>query len=288
MSRLVRALLLTGCTALGVALAVHVARTSQPQRRGVPSPTAPPADSQLPSLNLVLKPSAQFAVASQSDRLVPTDPVSPQPIADVVSVPRVSNLGELPRAGAAPPRGNPPGADAIPELAQTSPRIVDPNADPKELLAPLMQQALERIRQSGDTAQAGQPADPGVAPLPAPRFGAQAEEDAAAAPQSRIALQGDDQLEIYIPNRPIHEVLALLSKAGAINILPSKNVQGMVSASLSGVSAQEALDAILRSTGYVAHREGQFVYVGTPQDFEAMRQVRFTGPTTFPPRSWKH
>ncbi len=68
-------------------------------------------------------------------------------------------------------------------------------------------------------------------------------------------------------------MLELLSEQGGLNILPSPNVQGTVSASLNGVDIDTALDAILRSTGYVAHRDGKFIYVGTPADFKVMEQT---------------
>lgn len=85
-----------------------------------------------------------------------------------------------------------------------------------------------------------------------------------------VAGEGDGQLNINIPGTDIREVLELLSRAGNLNILASKNVTGNVKASLTGVDVETALDAILRSTGYVARRDGDFVYVGTSEDFQAM------------------
>ena len=82
--------------------------------------------------------------------------------------------------------------------------------------------------------------------------------------------EGDELLRVYIKDEDIRVVLAALSEQGGLNILPSKNVQGTVSASLNNVTVETALDAILRSTGFVARREGPFIYVGTPLDFDAM------------------
>jgi type IV pilus assembly protein PilQ len=82
--------------------------------------------------------------------------------------------------------------------------------------------------------------------------------------------EGDGMLDINIPDTDIREVLELLSRAGNLNILASKNVTGTVKASLTGVDIDTALKAILRSTGYQARREGGFVYVGTAEDFQAM------------------
>lgn len=83
--------------------------------------------------------------------------------------------------------------------------------------------------------------------------------------------QDDEQrLEIVLQDTDLREALELLSKQGGINIIAGPNVQGKVSASLVDVTVDEALNAILRSTGYQARREGSFVYVGSPQDFAAM------------------
>ncbi len=84
--------------------------------------------------------------------------------------------------------------------------------------------------------------------------------------------QDDDEqrLEIVLQDTDLREALELLSKQGGLNIIAGPSVQGKVSASLVDVTVDEALDAILRSTGYQARREGAFVYVGSPQDFVAM------------------
>ncbi len=82
-----------------------------------------------------------------------------------------------------------------------------------------------------------------------------------------VSGEGDDELSIQIQDNDIREVLELLSEQGGINILASKSVSGKVSASLNNVSVQTALDAILKSTGHVARREGNFIYVGTTADF---------------------
>jgi len=68
-------------------------------------------------------------------------------------------------------------------------------------------------------------------------------------------------------------VLEMLSEEGGLNILASNSVQGKVSATLNGVDIDSALKAILRSTGYISRREGKFIYVGTPDDFQAMEQA---------------
>jgi type IV pilus assembly protein PilQ len=86
--------------------------------------------------------------------------------------------------------------------------------------------------------------------------------------------EGDDKLTINTRNSDIREVLELLSEQAGLNILATKNVQGTVSASLSNVDIQTALDAILQSTGFVARREGHFIYVGRPEDLQDMDNLR--------------
>lgn len=80
--------------------------------------------------------------------------------------------------------------------------------------------------------------------------------------------EGDDSIRVTVQNSDIRDVLELLSQQGDLNILASKSVTGTVSASLSGVNVESALAAILKSTGYIARREGEFIYVGTPEDFQ--------------------
>lgn len=86
--------------------------------------------------------------------------------------------------------------------------------------------------------------------------------------------EGDDKLTIVIQDSDIREVLELLSEQGQLNILPSQNVQGTVSASLTKVDVRTALAAILRSTGYVMQQEGDFIYVGTPDDMLSMQRLQ--------------
>ena len=89
---------------------------------------------------------------------------------------------------------------------------------------------------------------------------------------TKIPGAGDNNLSIHIQDADIRDVLELLSEQGSLNILPSPNVLGKVSASLNGVSLDTALAAILRSTGYMAKHDGKFIYVGTPEDFKQMDQ----------------
>jgi type IV pilus assembly protein PilQ len=97
--------------------------------------------------------------------------------------------------------------------------------------------------------------------------------EALPAPRAITEGEGDDKLQINVKDSDIREVLELLSQQGGLNILASKSVTGTVTASLTDVSLETALAAILKSTGYVARREGTILYVGTPEDFTTMDQT---------------
>ncbi len=85
--------------------------------------------------------------------------------------------------------------------------------------------------------------------------------------------EGDDHLSLDFQDADIRDVLELISREGGLNILPSNNVKGKVSASLHDVDLQTALGAILKSTGYVTRRHGNMIYVGTTKDFQDLEQA---------------
>ena len=63
-------------------------------------------------------------------------------------------------------------------------------------------------------------------------------------------------------------VLDLLSAQSDRNIVPLPSVAGAVTVSLQNVTLDDALDAVLKSTGLVSRKEERFIYVGTHEDFE--------------------
>jgi type IV pilus assembly protein PilQ len=85
--------------------------------------------------------------------------------------------------------------------------------------------------------------------------------------------EGDQGLTINSQNTDLRTVLDELAKQGGLNILASSSVQGTVTASLKDVDVDTALAAILKTTGFVARREGKIVFVGKPADMEAMDQT---------------
>jgi len=152
-------------------------------------------------------------------------------------------------------------------------------------------EALNRVRDFLEGARAGaalnavmqtaqSPAPAAPAPPPAPQQ-LQPEPPHALPPPEAIASPSpakvqrdasDDRLTVNVQNTDIREVLELLSHQGGLNILASKSVSGTVTASLTGVDIETALAAILKSTGFIARREGNIIYVGTPADFQSMDQ----------------
>ncbi len=149
-----------------------------------------------------------------------------------------------------------------------------------ESLRETVQQVMDELRRDGQPgAQAEPPAfhDSGGSPF-APERSAPRPPDLQTAPSpapandARIRDEGGGLLTIHIQNEDIRRVLELLGAHGRINILASPRVQGTVSATLSDVSVEDALDAILRANGYQAKRDGRFVFVGTASDFVALEQ----------------
>ncbi|TWT31389.1 type II secretion system protein GspD [Blastopirellula retiformator] len=113
--------------------------------------------------------------------------------------------------------------------------------------------------------------DPLANPNPAPS--ALPEPNPLPAGPRIIRGEGDDGLTIVIQDTDIREVLEMLSEQGNLNILPTNNVRGTVSASLTKVDVRTALDAILRSTGYITLEEKGFIYVGTPSELHALNNM---------------
>ncbi len=136
-----------------------------------------------------------------------------------------------------------------------------------------IKQAMEELRRNEQpVAQAAEAASRDTAPLPPAAEPRPAAGGAAPAGNARIREEDGGLLTIHVQNEDIRSVLELLGAHGGINILASPRVQGLVSATLGNVSVHDALDAILRSNGYQARNDGNFVFVGTAADFVALEQ----------------
>jgi len=176
-------------------------------------------------------------------------------------------------AGNALPGQAPVPVEPHPALAQR----VTPSAS--ETLAVRLAQMLDREleRSASGSRSAAPPTVAGEdAAAPADAAGASGASPASPASKSeteaKVVGEGDGRLSIHAADEDIRKILELLGAQGNLNILASKSVQGNVSATLSGVDVQSALEAILKSTGYVARRDGQFIFIGTPEEFDTLEQ----------------
>ena len=80
-------------------------------------------------------------------------------------------------------------------------------------------------------------------------------------------------LEIHVSDAELSDVLRMLSAQSQRNIVASVGVTGKVTCNLFDVTVEQALDAILRSSGYVARTEGDFIYVYTTEEVARMREA---------------
>jgi|GEM_PF-5991555 len=83
----------------------------------------------------------------------------------------------------------------------------------------------------------------------------------------------DQKISLRLNNEDLRAVLELISVESGLSILPSENVTGTVTANISNVTAREALQAILFSTGFQILDRDNFVFIGTPEDFIRMERV---------------
>lgn len=303
MKILARLLLLLFCGVLGVAVAVFVAFTLH-------DPSSTPLAPVAVEATVERQPAQDEPALADSvevlNQPVPSDERHRLPVEEMaLAEPPLPGSGEAVAASAPPPEQEriedqlsrlTSRVDTLPSAGlATTP--VDPDVPASVLLRVLekfveVQQAaavpaaaLAGTREPGaesvplnlasSVSQRDEPAEP------SPAVASQAEPippgDAvtAALPASQqISAEGDDSLSINIEDADIREVLDMLAEQGELNILSSASVQGKVTARLKGVSVDDALAAILRSTGYLSRREGKFIYVGTAQDFEAARATQ--------------
>ncbi len=161
--------------------------------------------------------------------------------------------------------------DVAPPVATQLGSIVSGIQDVSEKLTSQQQALLDALQAIRERAEQPEPAPQPPAPA-AQQAAPQAAAQQRPAPAPTIESEGDNRLRINIQDSDIRDVLEMLSRHGDLNILPGPDVTGTVNASLSGVTIEEALDAILRSAQLVAHRQGKFIFVGTPESIETMQQ----------------
>ncbi len=81
------------------------------------------------------------------------------------------------------------------------------------------------------------------------------------------------EIDLHVKDLDVTKVLQLLSIQSQRNIVASKNVSGKVSADLYNVSFDQAMDAILEPNGFAWRERGNFIYVYTAQEVQAMDEA---------------
>ena len=172
-----------------------------------------------------------------------------------------------------------------------------------ELLEQIQQQKqsdrIDKLLQELEDSKQKAPAD--SAKPGAPKLGAAAEDktleppaDEQAAPPRKAGLMqakpaggNNERFEsIEFQDADISEALAMLGQLSGMNILIGRGVSGRVPAiNLQNITAEQALDAITKSLGYVYERDENFVFVWTIADAAGRKQAaRKTMSKVFRPR----
>ena len=261
MSSFLRFLALTLFAACGVGIAVFVATSTRADNdeRADPAVRADARDEE--HSMLVSRPAPQIA------------PVSSMPLESPRSVPPQREYAQ--QFPTVPPNSTVPTSAANPSQVDSQQTLNQLNELGKALLERVNTQNAANAQNGVNSMPQGEQDDPeegeqaGGDPLPRPdRFPlGPAKSQIIKSPG-----EGDNSLDIHIQNTDLRAVLDQISEQGGLNILASNNVQGTVSVSLNKVDVDTALSAILKSTGFIARREGKFIYVGTPQDIQGMAQ----------------
>ncbi len=161
-----------------------------------------------------------------------------------------------------------------------------------ELLQQIQQQKqsdqIEKLLQELQESKQKAPADPAKPAAPKPDSAAEtktlepaeAEEPAASKKpgfmQAKPAAGGDSERfeSIEFHDADISEALAMLGQLSGMNILVGRGVSGRVpAANLQNITAEQALDAITKSLGYVYERDENFVFVWTATDAQVRKQA---------------
>jgi type IV pilus assembly protein PilQ len=172
-----------------------------------------------------------------------------------------------------------PVASQISQLDETIDRAREASTEQSQSLLQAIGSLARQIGQAHVQAEQQEPPQPAAAQpaaaQPAPEL--RTPDNRAAVPGEPadriVRSEGDDKLTFNIQNTDIRVVLEQLSEQGGFNILATKSVQGTVTASLRDVDVETALAAILKTTGFIARRDGNFIIVGTPADLEQMDQT---------------
>lgn len=280
MHSVIRVILLGACAAAGVGLAVGLATTLTPDNSLVPGERA-------------------AELMPKAPKFKPADDPPKQDSPPAQSVPSVDSPSQAVVVAPVPPPIYAPYHPAVAQSPTAIERALERLQEATERNGDVVLEAIETLQRQNVQPPAPPPAP---APAPVPVFAAQPEAppaqqpppapvfreappaDAAAPPPEELPNpraiahvergEGDTGLTITVQNADVRKVLEMLSSEAGLNILASKNVSGSISASLVNVDVHTALEALLKSTGFIARREGNFIFVGTPQDLEEMDRTQ--------------
>lgn len=90
--------------------------------------------------------------------------------------------------------------------------------------------------------------------------------------------KGNRVLNMNVTDTSVHKIFELLARNYGMNILVSPDVDGTFSANISKVSPEEMLEAVLRLNNLRAIREGEMIYVHTPDTVPAQARELYTFP----------
>lgn len=134
------------------------------------------------------------------------------------------------------------------------------------------------LAQSGSDSPPAGDADPGFLGRLGQVFGGESgtptgDQDSPLPPNGTGVRVDDHQMvDLHVSDEDLANVLQMLSIQSRRNIVTSRNVSATVTANLYGVTFYEALDAILHVNGYGYMEKGNFIYVYTLDELEAIEQ----------------
>jgi len=142
-------------------------------------------------------------------------------------------------------------------------------------LAACLLSATSIAAQTATTAPSEEaPADLTPPPAATTKPATQTPATAPAADEATVRQERPGTFEVHFHEAGLRQAFQLLSSEGHKNIVATKDVTGKVTADLYGVTFREALEAVLKSTGYVYEEEGNFVYVMTADQKKKSEESR--------------
>lgn len=262
-------------------------------------PVKVPSDQPRPvpnSIRLQQKPPRQLAQAPVSD-MVPTPddmPVAETPVARPSVKPRIEfrAVDESTAAGDSSSRLEAKLAGLQRRLDLLAQAQVEKQMSDVERALIMLQEAQKQAQQVPQQQPFPRPFDPPApvqstvpaAPIPNPPV-PQRTVNPGPAPGSATGreptikiVQGDvgdndERFSIQVQDANLTEVLEMLGQLAGVNILNSRDVQGKISLNLQDVTVDKALDAVLKSQGFIHEREGDFIYVRSATEDAALKQA---------------